>query len=146
MAHELAGAVQQAGRIGERRTLEEPHIYMRSEYIDVAERRIAQTCDRTAGVQGLPDFVPAFAHDLKPLKRDGSQFTCMPFHPGIDGGIAFDSTIESQQFRFHRRSHFASDLWLVFLNRINNIPIFTLWITRGSRLLSVSQRLIMDIL
>jgi pimeloyl-ACP methyl ester carboxylesterase len=26
------------------------------------------------------------------------------FHPGIDGGIALDSVVESQQFRFHRRS------------------------------------------
>jgi hypothetical protein len=31
----------------------------------------------------------------------------MLFHPRIDGGIAFDSTVESQQFRSHRRFIFA---------------------------------------
>jgi hypothetical protein len=57
-------------------------------------------------MQKLPDFVPAFSHDLKPLMRDGSQFTWMPVHPLIDGGIALDSVVESQQFRLHRRSTF----------------------------------------
>jgi hypothetical protein len=44
--------------------------------------------------------------------RNGSQFICMLFHPGIDGGIPLDSAIESQQFRSHRRptSRFR-DLW-----------------------------------
>jgi hypothetical protein len=41
------------------------------------------------------------------LLRDGSQFTSMLIHPRIDGGIAFDSTVESQQFRSHRHSIFA---------------------------------------
>jgi hypothetical protein len=41
------------------------------------------------------------------LLSDGSQFTSMLIHPRIDGGIAFDSTVESQQFRSHRRSVFA---------------------------------------
>jgi hypothetical protein len=38
--------------------------------------------------------------------RDGSQFTCMLFHPRIDGGIPLDSAVESQQFRSHRFSTF----------------------------------------
>src|SRR5437870_10753183 len=76
------------------------------EYIDVAERRISQTCNRAAVMQKLPDFVPAFSHHLKPLMRDRSQFTCMLFHPRIDGGIPLDSAVESQQFRSHRRSTF----------------------------------------
>jgi hypothetical protein len=28
----------------------------------------------------------------------------MLLHPRIDGGVAFDSTVESEQFRFHRRA------------------------------------------
>jgi hypothetical protein len=95
MAHELAGALQQAGRIGQRCAVKEPHVYVRSEYIDVPEGRISQTCDRTAVMQKLPDFVPAFSHHLKPLMRDGSQFTGMLFHPRIDGGIPLDSAVES---------------------------------------------------
>ena len=102
MAHELADALQQAGRIRQRCAVKEPHVYVRSEYIDVAEGRISQTCNRAAVVQKLPDFVPALSHRLKPLLRDGSQFTRMLFHPRINGGIPLDSAIESQQFRrFH---------------------------------------------
>src|ERR1700690_2689737 len=104
MAHELAGALQQAFRIRKRCAVKEPHVYMRSEYIDVAEGRISQTCNRTAVMQKFPDFVPAFSHHLKPLVRDGSQSTRMLFHPRINGGIALDSAVESQQFRLHRRS------------------------------------------
>src|SRR5205809_6085262 len=58
MAHELAGALQQAGRIRQRCAVKEPHVYVRSEYIDVAEGRISQTCHGTAVMQHLPDFVP----------------------------------------------------------------------------------------
>src|ERR1700716_3472152 len=106
MAHELAGALQQAGRIRQRCAAKEPHVYVRSEYIDVAEGRISQTCHRTAVMPKFPDFVPAFSHHLKPLMRDGSQFTCMLFHPGNDGGMPLARVVESQQFRSHRRSTF----------------------------------------
>jgi hypothetical protein len=50
----------------------------------------------------LPDLVPAFSHYFKPLMRDGSQPASMLFHPRIDGRIALDSAVESQQCRFHR--------------------------------------------
>src|ERR1035437_6832179 len=113
MAHELAGALQQAGRIWQRRAVKEPHVYVRGEYIDVSEGCISQTCNRIAVMQELPNFVPAFSHYLKPLMRDGSQFACMLFHPRIDGGIPLDSSVESQQFHSHRRSTFFSRyLWL----------------------------------
>src|ERR1700688_2322948 len=108
MAHELAVALQQAGRIRQRCAVKEPNVYVRSEYIDVAEGGISQTCNRTAVMQELPNFVPAFSHSLKPLMRDGSQFTCMRFHPRINGGIPLDSSVESQQIRSHWRSAFFS--------------------------------------
>src|SRR6266567_9118463 len=104
MAHELAGALQQPGRIVQRCAVKEPHVHVRSEYIDVPEGRISQTCDRAAVMQKLPDFVPAFSHRLKPLMRDGSQFARMLFHPRVDGGIPLYSPVESQQFRSHRYS------------------------------------------
>src|ERR1700681_3869506 len=104
MAHELAVALQQAGRIRQRCAVKESHVYVRMEYIDIAEGRISQTCNRTAVVQKLPDFVPAFSNHLKPLMDDGSQSTCTLFHPRIDGWIPLDSAVESQQFRSHRRS------------------------------------------
>src|SRR5712671_1697984 len=104
MAHELAGALQQAGRIQQHCAVKESHVYMRSEYIDVAERRVSQTCNRTAVMQKLADFVAAFPHHPKPLMRGGSQFTGTLFHQRIDGGITLDSAVESQQIRSHRRS------------------------------------------
>jgi hypothetical protein len=53
-------------------------------------------------MQKLPHFVPAFSHYLKPLTREGSQFTGMLVHPRIDGGIPLDSSVEPQQVRRHR--------------------------------------------
>src|ERR1700751_3675276 len=110
MAHELAGALQQAGRIRQRCSVKEPHVYMRSEDIDVAEGRVSQTCNRTAVMKKLPDFVPGLSHHLKPLSRDGSQRTCILFHPHIDGGIPLDSAVESPQFRSHRLSLSAFEI------------------------------------
>jgi hypothetical protein len=54
-------------------------------------------------MQKLPDFVAAFSHHFKPLMRDGSQSTRMLFHPRINGRIALDRAVESQQFGSHRR-------------------------------------------
>src|SRR5216684_2714435 len=79
MAHELASALQQASRIRQRCAVKEPHVDVRGEYIDIAEGRISQTCNRTAVMQKLTDFVPALSHHLKPLVRDGSQSARMLF-------------------------------------------------------------------
>src|SRR5437667_4046509 len=111
MAHELAGALQQASRVRQRCALKEPHVYVRSEYIDVAQGRISQPCHRTAVMQKFPDFVTAFSHHLKPLMRDGSQFICMLFHPRVDGGIPLDGAVESQQFRSHRHGALRATGW-----------------------------------
>src|SRR5690348_14240305 len=97
MAHEPARALQQPGRIRQLCALKEPHVYVRGEYIHVAERHIPQTCHRTAVMQKLPHLVPAFAHHLKPLLRDGSQFTRTCLHPRVDSGLPLHSAIESQQ-------------------------------------------------
>jgi hypothetical protein len=94
--------LQHAGRIRQRCAVKEPHVYVRSEYIDVAEGRISQTCNWTAIMQKLPDFVAALSHHLKPLMRYGSQFTFMLFHPRVNGGIPLDSAVEPQQLRSHR--------------------------------------------
>jgi hypothetical protein len=60
-------------------------------------------------MQKLPDFVPAFSHRFKPLARDVSQFTCMLFHPRVDGGVPLDGTVESQQLR---------SLWLHLFHQV----------------------------
>src|ERR1700722_19104886 len=83
--------------------MKKSYIHVRGEYVYVAERDVPQTRCRKAVMQNLPHFVSALSHHLKPAMRDGSQFTRMLFHPGIDGGIPFDSAIESEQFHSHRR-------------------------------------------
>jgi hypothetical protein len=113
MAHELACALQQAGRIRQRCAVKEPHVYVRREYIHVAEGRISQTRYRAAVMQKLPDLVPALSHHLKPLMRDGSQFTFILLHPGIDGRIPLNSAVESEQFRSHLRSIFCQHIPLL---------------------------------
>ena len=95
MAHELARALQQVRRVAQRGAVKEPHVHMRSENIDVPEGRVSQTCDRTAVMQELPNFVPALSHKLKPLMRDSAQFTPMLLHPRIDPGIPLDRPVES---------------------------------------------------
>src|SRR5262249_13614281 len=107
VAHELACALQQAGRIRQRCAVKETHVNVRGEYIDVAEGRITQTCNRTAVMQKFADFVAALSHHLKPLVSDGSHFTWILSHPLIDGGIPLDSAVESQQFRSHLGSTFC---------------------------------------
>jgi hypothetical protein len=83
--------------------VKETHVNVLSEDIDVAEGRISQTGSRTAVRRELTDFIPAFSHHAKPVMRDGSQFTYMLSHPGIDGRSPLDSAAKSQQFRSHRR-------------------------------------------
>src|SRR5512146_2269230 len=104
MAHVLASTLQHASRIGQRRAVKEPHVYVRSIYVDVAERCVSQACNRTAVMQELTDFISACAHRAKPPARVVSQFTLMLPEPLVDGGIAFYSAVKSQQVRFHRRS------------------------------------------
>src|SRR5262249_47564244 len=77
----------------------ESHVYVRSECIDVAEGGIAQTCRWSAIMQNFAHLVPAVSHDLKPSRRNRAQFAGMIFHPGFDGRIALDSTIDSKKLR-----------------------------------------------
>ena len=78
-------------------------------------------------MQKLPDFVPALSHHLKPLMRDGSQFTGMLFHPRINGGIPLDSAVESQQFRRH--GILRVTCWF----RGRDFPIFSHFLFFGQR-------------
>jgi hypothetical protein len=111
MSHKFSAALQQADWVRQRCTVKEADVYVRSEYIDVAEGRISQTCNGAPVMQKLPDFVPAFSHRLKPLMRDTSQFICMLFQPRINGRIPQDGAVESQQFPSHRRSTFCSEFY-----------------------------------
>ena len=100
MTHEFAGTLQEAGWVLQSGALKEADVDVGGEHIDICEGHVSETRNRATVMQKLADFVSAVPHHLKPLLRDGSQFTWMFAHPRIDGGIAWDGAVESQQFRF----------------------------------------------
>jgi hypothetical protein len=75
-----------------------------STHIHIAKGNIAKASVRAAVMKHFPDLIAAPPHDFKPLTRNGAQLAFMLFHPRINGGIAFNRSIESQQLRFHHRS------------------------------------------
>ncbi len=96
VAHELAGALQQAEWIGQRGTVKEPQVDVRSEDIDVAKGRISETGNRTTVVHELADLVAAIAQRLKPVTRDRSQGACAFVQPPVDGRVVLDSAVKSE--------------------------------------------------
>ena len=97
MTHEAAGAFEQAGRIWQRRALKKSYVDVRAEYVDVGEGRIAEACHGAAVVHKLAHFVAAVSHHFKPALGDGSYFALVIFHPLMDGGIALEGAVESEQ-------------------------------------------------
>src|SRR5262245_66650077 len=97
MAHELAGAFQQALGISKLGATKEPDIDVGFEGIDIGERRITYTRGRMAIRQSLSNIASAVAHDLKPPLRDRPQFTRMLTHPDLYSWISLDRTGEPQQ-------------------------------------------------
>ena len=81
--------------------MKEPDVYVSLECIDVAEWRIFHARDRTAVVHELPNVVASLSNDVKPFLRDGSQFTCLVFHPRIDGRIPPDPAGEPKVHSIH---------------------------------------------
>ena len=74
VAHEFAGALEEAGGIGQRCALEESYVYVGGEYVDVGEGGVSETGDGAAVVEEFADLVAAGSHQLKPVMRDGIQF------------------------------------------------------------------------
>src|SRR5262245_65303348 len=97
MAHELAGAFQQALGISKLGATKEPDIDVGFEGIDVGERRITYTRGRMAIMQQLSNIASAVAHDRKPALRDRPQFIRVLLHPDLDSGIALDRTGKPQK-------------------------------------------------
>lgn len=134
MAHEFAGSLQQVSGIRQRCATKESHVYMRPKYIDVAKGCVAQACDRAAIVHELPDFVSAFSQHLKPPMRNIPQFTPMLFHPRVDGGIALDSAIQSEQIRSHR------DHFFLFRHEKNSSLLLTERLSNGESCALIAGR------
>src|SRR5215831_7624912 len=101
MSHELAGAFEQSGGVWQRCAMEESDVYVRHEYIDVAEWCVSQAGGWTTIVQKLADFISALSHDIKPMPCNVSKRAGMLLHLGIDGARALDRAIEAQKILFH---------------------------------------------
>jgi hypothetical protein len=96
MAHELAGALQQVGRIRQRCAVEKSHVYVRSEYIDVPEARIARTCHWT---------VVVLSFEVRPHFRITSNHWCAMApsspacsFPNIDAGSRSTAPLNRSNF------------------------------------------------
>ena len=97
MAHELSGAFQQAARIREFRTTEEPYVDVSSERVDIGEASVRHARRRVAVVQQLSHIAPTSAHDVEPGPRDLPQLPRVFLHPGIYGGVSLDRAGEAQK-------------------------------------------------
>ena len=95
VAHELAGALQETGGIGERVAVEESDVDVGGEDVDVGEGGVSEAGDGAAVMEEFADFVAAVAHEVEPMLGDGSEGTGVVLHPGFDGGVALEGSVES---------------------------------------------------
>lgn len=98
MPHAFAGSLQKAGRIVERRPVEEADIHMSTEGIDVAERRVSHARRGMAVVQKLANVRAATTHPLEPRLTDPSQLVVGLGEPGVDAGVSPDGGRETEEF------------------------------------------------
>ena len=103
MPHTFAGAFQKAGRVVERRPVEEADIHMRTEGVDVPKRRISHTRSGMAIVQKLANVRSAVAHLFKPWPREPSQLVIRLGKPSVDDWVSPNRTREPQELA-HRTS------------------------------------------
>ena len=94
MAHMLAGALEKAGRVVERRAVEEAHIRMSGEGIHIAKRDIVHARSRTAIVQELANVGAAAAHAFEPWLGEPPQPVQRPRKPEVDNRIAMNGAGE----------------------------------------------------
>jgi len=95
--HILAGALQKACGIVQRRAMEEADIDVRLEGVDVSERRVLYACDGAAIVQQFANIGAAAAHLFKPSLCDPPQFIGRLTEPGVDRGVVADRTGEPKE-------------------------------------------------
>jgi hypothetical protein len=103
VAHEAARALKEPRGVGQVGAVKERDIDMRGEDVDGGEGGVAEASHRAAVVQRLADLVAARAHELKPPVGDRSELARTGFEPCVDGGIAEESAVESEEFSLHGR-------------------------------------------
>src|SRR5665213_4266714 len=101
--HALAGAVQKAGRIVERRPEEEAHIHMRAEGVDVPKGRVSHARRGMAIVQKLANVRAATAHLFKPWLGDPSHLFIGLGKPSLDAGVSPNGAREPEEIAHRTR-------------------------------------------
>ena len=94
MPHAFAGAFQKAGRVVERRPVEEADIHMSTEGVDVPKRRIFHKRGGMAIVQKFADVRPAAAHLFEPWLGDPSQLVIRLGKPSVNAGVSLNGARE----------------------------------------------------
>jgi len=102
MPHALAGAFEKAGRVGERRPVEEANVRMRAEGVDIAERRVFHAGRGMAILQKLANIGAAAAHLIEPWLGNPSQFVVRLGKPDIDARVAPGGVGEAHEFAHER--------------------------------------------
>jgi hypothetical protein len=98
MTHVLAGAFEQAIRIGKLSAAEKANVDVSFEDANVSECRILDAGGGIAIVQQFANVVSTIAHDLKPAPGDCPQLAGVPMKPGINSRISSDGTLETEEF------------------------------------------------
>src|SRR6185503_10762863 len=114
MTHELAGALQQPGRIRQLAAAEETDVDVSRERIDVTECRVIDAGGRLVIMDQLADVVSAPSHDVEPCARDRRELVGLLVHPGIDRRISPNRT------RKLKNSHHAVPLRVTAVRFIVN--------------------------
>jgi hypothetical protein len=96
MPHAFAASLQYTCGILKGSAVEESNIDMAFERVDVAERRIVNTCDRATIVHQLSDIITALPYPHKPLLRNRSQLDRAIRQPPIDSRVPFYTSGQSQ--------------------------------------------------
>jgi hypothetical protein len=94
MPHSFSGAFEEAGPVGERRSMEEPDIHVSPKGVDVGKCRVFHTGDGMAVVQELANIRAAAAHAFKPWLRHPSQFVVGFTEPHVDAAVSLNGARE----------------------------------------------------
>src|ERR1700722_1680092 len=93
-AHALTGAFEKAGRVVERRPVEEADIHMGAEGVYVAKRRIFHARCGRAVVQKLANVRSTAAHLFKPRVGEPSELVIRLGEPRVNASVSLNGARE----------------------------------------------------
>jgi hypothetical protein len=97
MMHSFAGPFQQSCQVLQVGATKESHVYVGSEGVDLCERRISHTDDRTTVMHAFSNIFSTGPHHVEPVSRDGAQLRRSRIEPEFNSGIPFYSAGKLKQ-------------------------------------------------